>query len=700
MPDSTTLTVSTLTYLAPDGAVIFSGRSPDGNSVRVVAGKNIMPRPPVVGELWDIAGKFREHSKYGWQLYAQHARYVVPKGRLLVRYLADHPSFSGIGIGKAQTIYDAFGDQLVDLLNAGDAERLSSVLSASMASQLVSVWAENQAEAAVVAFLDEHGFDIRLANKLRRVWGTQAIQMLERNPYYMLAFTSWTRTDAAATKMGLQLDDTRRLVGAVEAVLYSRLHDGHTMTPIQILHERLPALLGRWVTDNDVRTAIALATSENAIVGDDNGFQPVGAASLEQRISERIHSMLNHKRDQRMTQGGLFPTASAHDAFISTAIAENEQHQGFALNAQQRAAVNMVFKAPFSVLTGGAGVGKTTVLRVIHSVASKMRIDVVQMALAGRAAKRMGEASGHDAMTIAKFLHLVRTGQLEVASGSLIVIDEASMLDLTSMFQILRHAPMDVRILLIGDAAQLPPIGFGLVFHQLASSAVVPRVELTEVHRQAAETGIPLIAASIREHIVPDISPYAGTQTGISFIECDNDGVTSVLQRLANDWDGDEWQVLSAIRMGTAGINAVNAFFHESSAKNEPDYPVAIGEPVIHLVNDYERGLMNGTLGRVVDVDEGKIHVDFEGTVHAIPAAEAAERLELAYAISVHKAQGSQFDRVAVVVTQSRILDHALIYTALTRGVEQVVFVGGREAFETAVRAPAFTQQRHVGAVV
>jgi exodeoxyribonuclease V alpha subunit len=346
-------------------------------------------------------------------------------------------------------------------------------------------------------------------------------------------------------------------------------------------------------------------------------------------------------------------------------------------------------------------VGKTTVLRVIIDIAKRLELKVLQMALAGRAAKRMAEATGHEAMTIAKFLHQANAGQIEVTPDSLVIVDEASMLDLPTAFRVLRHLPDGVRLLLVGDPAQLPPIGFGLVFHRLVQSSSIPLVELTEVHRQAAATGIPAIAAAIRGHVVPDLPLYSGSKPGVSFIECEPELVQEHLRKLGDDWSEDDWQVLGAIKDGPAGITAINWRFHELSDGDRLNgFQFGVGEPVIHLVNDYGRGLMNGTLGRIVEVRNNEspgLRVDFEGTEHFIPATEISERLELAYAISVHKAQGSQFPRVAVVVTKSRILDHALIYTALTRGIEQVVFVGDRSAFEQAIQEPALAHLRQVG---
>jgi exodeoxyribonuclease V alpha subunit len=231
--------------------------------------------------------------------------------------------------------------------------------------------------------------------------------------------------------------------------------------------------------------AIQLALEEYAIVGSrESGYQTQGAAALERGVTERIRNMLAGESPEQST---LF-SEPAGETWFEGQIARVESEQGFPLNLEQRLAAAMPFKNAFSVMTGGAGVGKTTVLRVIIRLAEAQHLNVFQMALAGRAAKRMAEASGREAMTIAKFLSMVRKGTLEVPADSIVIVDEASMLDLSSFYRVLRHLPDGVRLLLVGDAVQLPPISFGLVFHRLVGSKEVPQTHLLQVHRHAAST--------------------------------------------------------------------------------------------------------------------------------------------------------------------------------------------------------------------
>jgi exodeoxyribonuclease V alpha subunit len=561
-----------------------------------------------------------------------------------------------------------------------------------MAKRIVEVWRERLPEAELMEFLDEHGLDVRLANRMSRVWGSQAKAMAMENPYYMLAFSGWSIVDAAAAKLGVSRDDPRRLVGAVESSLYDRLQRAHTLTG----HRMLYRLVQRKIRAGAGK-AIELAVDELAIVGDERaGYQAAGAAALERGVEARLHAMQRGESSNQASLFGARPLAG----WATHVLTSVERDLGFGLNAEQRSGALMPFEQAFSVLTGGAGVGKTTVLRAIIRLADARNLKVYQMALAGRAAKRMSESTGRAATTIAKFLSDVRSQKLDVSGDSLLVIDEASMVDLPTFYRNLRYVPDGARVLLVGDPAQLPPIGFGLVFHKLAGNSNVPQTHLVQVHRQAESTGIPAVATAVRNHHIPSLRTYEGKGQGVSFIDCAADRVMSILQRLAVDWHGEDWQALAAVKGGRGGIEFINATFH-ALATGEIDGPAFVaGEPLIHLVNDMERGLMNGTLGRVVRVDEAGLVGSFEGHEHWFDWSEVRERIEHAYAISVHKAQGSQFRRVAVVVGESRLLDHALVYTALTRGVEQVVFVGDRDALERAIRNPPLAHLREVGFTV
>jgi exodeoxyribonuclease V alpha subunit len=391
-------------------------------------------------------------------------------------------------------------------------------------------------------------------------------------------------------------------------------------------------------------------------------------------------------------------------SIIVEAIASFEKGAGLRLNAGQRRGVRMALHHPISVLAGRAGTGKTTVLRVIHRVAEQVTVPVLQMALSGRAAQHLREATGRPASTIAAFLLAVDQGSVNPESEPLVIIDESSMLDVPLMYSVVRALPARARLLLVGDPYQLPPIGFGLVFQILAASPHIPKVELVEVHRQTQLTGIPLIASDIRHGIVPSLLAFAGLSAGVSFIKADEGDVMDHILAVLAEWSGRaDTQVLGVTKRGASGTRKINATLHAMTSAAKPKlegWAFAEGDPIIYLVNDYRKELWNGSLGRIERIlgSNGRraLLCSLDGARHEI-SEEDFHRLDLAYAITVHKAQGSQFKRVIVPIAKTRLLDRTLIYTALTRGMEQVVFIGDREAFDAAVIAQPHSHERQVG---
>lgn len=705
---TTTITVSTV-HPGPSGGAIFTGKDPSGAWIRVIAMRGKMMRAPVRGEAWRITGNTVEHPKYGEQFHVTEAQLLPPTGKFLVKYLTSHPAFRGTGIGqaKASRLYHRFGEQLTTLLDCGDAETLSAVVDEEVARRLMLAWLECGREAAVVSFLDKHGVDVRLANKILHYWPADAVEKLQENPYRLLVFAGWPAVDRLAATLGVGPHDERRLVAAAEASVYTRLDTGKdTLTSGQTFQETIKKILH--CSDGATpRKAAALAVQDGALTGDEEkGYQPLGCAVMEQYLMSRFESMARHHHYQPSLFSGNVDTA------VFDIIDSFERQEGVILNAEQRSAVSMAAVESLGLITGGAGVGKTTVLKVVHLVANALDVSIIQMALSGRAAQRMREATGREAYTIAGFLNQVKNAKIRLKPSDLIIIDEASMLDLMLTYRIVRSLPEGVRLLLVGDPYQLPPIGPGLIFQVLARSPKVCVRELTQVHRQAESTGIPAVAASVRNGSVPDLPQFRGPIPGVSFIECQSGSVIKCLLDIVGDLGGPhDVQILGVTKRGPAGVTDINRTFHlklDSARCKLAEWDLAETTPVMYTVNDYDRELYNGTLGYVeavpaeykrregADDDSYKVLCNFDGRTVGMTDADLPN-LELAYAITTHKAQGSQFRRVAIPVAKSRLLDRTLLYTALTRGVEQVIFVGDKRAFCEAIMSPPSATRRNVG---
>ncbi|BDU70862.1 AAA family ATPase [Mesoterricola silvestris] len=688
------LTISRV-WRGPKGGAVFLGKDPKGDFHKVVASEKVLSRPPRPEESWRVQGETETHPIWGLQIVASLAVPVVPEGEHLRRFLARNRAFQGVGEIRAGKLWEKFRNGLVDLLDAKDTKSLAEVVGAEIAETLAAAWEETRAEARVVEWLDMHGFPVRLAGKVIKLWGPLAPEKVEENPYRMLAVAGWSEVDTAARLMGVPSDADTRRVAAVEATCYRTISEKHTTIGEDELLRGVAQLLGE--VRNGAESALKLACEDQAVVQLSMGrWQALGPHVMESYVQDRISSLV---AAEFAPSGHLFwqvPT----DAEVNALIGEFQAGNDFKLTDEQKQAVWLALTQRFALLLGGAGTGKTTVLKAVQWTVSRCEGTVHFLALAGRAAIRIQEATGHQARTIAGFLGALDRGDLALGGGDLIVIDEASMIDLPLMYTLLREIPEGTRVLLVGDPYQLPPIGMGLVFSVYAEDDRAPKVELTVVHRQAAETGIPKCAQEIRLGRMPELSRFCGVGKGVSFTPCtEADAQGLVIEMLSELGGPGVTQILSAIKRGQAGIQAINRSLHNlRSVGHEAWEGFAVGDPVIFLENDYERRIWNGTLGIVDGAYSNSFSVSWDG--HSKPMImERAdlESLDLAYAVSVHKAQGSQFRRVVIPVFPSRLLDRTLIYTALTRAQEQVVLVGNRDALEAAVTAPPAPNRRRTG---
>jgi exodeoxyribonuclease V alpha subunit len=611
-------------------------------------------------------------------------------GTTLVRHLADDPDFRGIGYATAAKLWSAFGEDLYSILGNGDAAPLTDLLGAERAESLVQAWQEKLAEGDVVIWLDEHGFDARLAKKVVRLWGAQAALKLRETPYAMMALADWRVVDAAGRRIGIDHADPRRQVAAVEAGLCGRLYPHPNWTGGDDLVRSVSRLLA-WPAEK-AREAVELAVDHRAAIAVGDGYQAAGAHMMERFVADRIRQML-----EEPAMGDLIAReVSGHE--LTAWLDRGGRDFGVKLDDEQREAVRIAIQERCGIVRGGAGVGKTTVLKAVARACAAFGRVVHMMAVAGRAAVRISEATGWPASTIAAFLKGVETRTIALGPESLVVVDEASMLDLPTIYLILRCLPDGCRLLLVGDPGQLPPIGFGLVLHTLVGRMEIPSIELTRVYRQAEATGIPAVARAVRAGTMPVfLSQFAKCAGGVALIPADKPSTDAIVDVVA-DLGGfaKDLRVICAVKAGPVGIEALNKRFHDIFSVGKQSHPTrqfAEGEPVMFLRNDYQRDLRNGTLGRIAAIDGEVLHVDFDGVTHELAGA-ALHDLALAYAITVHKAQGSSFRRVVIPIQRTRLLDRSLVYTAITRATDLAVMVGNAQVLRDALEREAHADRR------
>jgi len=720
----------------PFGGAFFTGTCVGedrykGKSVQVVATYHVLPkesRVPIPGDICEVEGWYQPNPydrSLPQQLHAHTCKFLKPEGRLVFYFLRHNEAFKGLYIGAAKwnRIENHFGsnpESLISSLEDGDIRPFldNNLLSAQLAGRLIEAWRRvDRDEIELVSYLQEKGFETRLATKLIKLWGPQCKEYLEENPYYLVALQKWDTVDDVARKLyGIAKDDPRRLIGAVLTSLNSRLLEGkHTLTQ----HATLIVLLERYLGNNpdaQFESAIELAIEKGVVVGDkDRGYQLDGAGLMERRVRERIEAIYGDNVQRQQQISFIEITGD----FIDKVIVASEHEQGFDFNKEQKQAIRMALTNRASVICGGAGCGKTAVIRAVLEGERLSGKSFYQMAVSGRAAKRITESTGSEAYTIARFQYLSSNDRLYLGGDPLIIIDEASMLDLSSIDRILRQLQGGARLLFVGDEAQLPPVSFGLVFHKIVESDLIPRTRLIKVERSSDESGIADIAREVREGKIPQLKPFNGTAApGVSFIRCKDDEIDSLVARLyANLRDEENTQIIS-IRNDEkpGGVIKINRMMQdmldERFTKAHGEYRGTYtpnryefwerysgGDKVMYLKNDPELDLNNGTLGVVEAASEGGIVIKFEGVSSRVEfVLEDLNRLTLAYAITTHKAQGSQFRRVIIPIVRSpKLLDRALVYTALTRGMEQVVFVGNYDAFCDAVAGHVGCDKREVG---
>lgn len=713
---SLTLRVGTIRSQNPlgRGGAIFTGLEIDGTGNRVDAKAHVVVKAPhyllqgvvETGQLWRITGVAEDYAIVvnGYRLIEstivpETMELLRPSGEHIITLLAECDAFKGIGMVKARRLWDHFGEELYTILDARAVERLEEVLPGEIAAQLAEAW-RRWGDTFTLQWLHSRGFTVGLGRKVLDYFGSRAAEKIEEDPYRLISFAAdWKTTDALARHtFGLAEDDPRRLAGAVEEALYAAFDAGHTYMPQRQFDVRLGRLLD---SGDPALIERALLNGEAAgLFLRRGGLHAIGPYVMEYGTAQAIAERAAHP-EELLTRGAL--TAVLHDY---------QRESGITLEVSQIEALEVANANSVTVITGGAGTGKTTVLKGWFAVCQAADWPIYAMALSGRAARRIWEATGQEASTIAGFLK--RFDPKEAPERAVVVIDEASMVDLPSAYRVIRHLPAAYRIVLVGDPNQLSPVGPGLLLHELAHQAGIPRVELQQVKRYSG--AIADAANAIRSGRWPDLADDPSKP--IAFLPCRREDINDlVLDLLAEDPEGS--QVLAAVRNAAAGgvkyLNQLcqkrlNALGEELLLWNEEfdqhqGIGLRVGDPVICLANDWEKNLQNGSLGTLLSVDPpmsnpapGRVlgQILWDDGIERDLTHDLLPSLELAYAITIHKSQGSQFRRVIIPVTKSRLLDRTLLYTAVTRAETQVILVGDVVAAKTAVEAPPHAARRHV----
>jgi exodeoxyribonuclease V alpha subunit len=719
------------------GEIAEPGHARCGTSIRVNAYASAMLGRPAKGELWEVDGPLRETRQWGWQIKARKAYRPTPKGKLIRAFLEGHSP--GIGPERAQALWDAFGDRLGAVLSdESNIPQLAEVIAPNrrhlapvLAAACVGAWKEAKGETAILAWLDQHGVeDIALARRIVKLLGDSAVERLTKNPYCLVPLLPWRTVDTLGRKL-LEAagntnpeHDARRLVGACDAAVKAHIDKGHTAGTQETLTEALARLLKQSETSDIVAKAVAAGIKNTAILPvTADWWRAPGCATMEDEVLDWL------RRIRSSTSPIAVPDSGALAGLLLGM--EVEHH---CLHPEQRDAVVKILSCPLACLQGGAGVGKTTTTKAICDLWEHHGGKVLLAAVPGKAALRLSRSTQRPAMTLARLrLQLKRREVLEkklaetekpsekakisqqlerlimIDGATLVVVDEASMLDLVTAVQLLRLMPYGARLLLVGDEGQLPPVSFGLIFHRLVQDDAIT-ARLVTVHRQSEASGIPAVAASIRQSQMPTFAPYRGFGAGVSLVECAEHKLQSAVMQICAEVSRQELLpplILSPTKDDKdAGIHALNTAMHEAQKGDKDELKgyfaqwYCAADPVVYLRNDYDRGLFNGLLGTVVavDLDADLTTVQFDGydEPHVLSRDDLID-LQLGYALTGHKAQGDQAPVVVIPLYKSQVVDASWLYTAVTRAQRLAVLVGAPDVIQTALMQPRAADRRMVG---
>ncbi len=705
-----------------------------------------------VGELLSVDGEWEKDPKYGRQLHVTTFVQRLPASpEGITRYLGSG-LIKGIGPKKAERIVAHFGEQTLAIIEQ-QPERLSEVkgISAKDREQIIASWSEQNEVKELHLFLQSHDVSMNLATRIYKQYGQESIKVIRENPYKLAQDVNgigFRTADDIAIKLGLPRDSIPRLATGLKYVLAQAANDdGHCFLPENELLRRSSEILE---TSGDL-----LAEAMEQLKNERDVFvePPLPVIPISSTQSQRVQpenaeeapldwSEIEEPEPQQRIYFGPFWHAENGSARILRALLRSEsklpavsqnywqavfdylaQSRTMTLTGKQREAVQMAYSKKVSILTGGPGTGKSTSLRALLMVLRKRAIDVALAAPTGRAAKRLTEATGgavgYQARTLHRLLEYAphdnsfQRNEANPLPYQFVIVDEVSMVDILLFYHLLKALPPDAHLLLVGDADQLPPVGPGNVLRDLLRSETIPTVRLTELFRQAQQSQIVVNAHRINAGQMPSLQREQ--KTDFYFIAEDN---PVRAQRLVLDFVQNripkhyglnpmtDIQVLTPMYRGPLGVNSLN---EELQAQLNPNAQATIewggrvfrvGDKVMQQRNDYDKDVFNGDVGwiRAINRENSTVKVEFleeAGPLIVSYEFHELDELTLAYAVTVHKSQGSEYPAIVMPLTREHymLLQRNLLYTAITRAKRLCILIGQPRALEVAVRNNRVTQR-------
>ena len=665
---------------------------------------------PTPGEIIKMSGEWGNHPQYGEQFKIVFCQTTTPASVHGIEKYLGSGLIKGIGPVMAKRIVRLFKEKTLDVIE-NEIDKLAGVegIGQKRIGMIRKAWEEQKEIRAVMIFLQDHGVGSGYAAKIYKQYGNDAIKIVQENPYRLatdIFGIGFITADKIAEKMGFARDSELRAAAGILYVLHELTDEGHVYYPYEPLIEKCKEMLD--IEREIILKAIGTTAADKQIVIEDlnrdvaefrennKAVYLAGYHAAEKNLAARLKTLVN-------APGGISRIDSGRaiqwvQEKLSITLAEKQ------IEAVRRSAENKVM-----VITGGPGTGKTTIINAILKIFAAKKTKILLAAPTGRAAKRMSETTNYEARTIHRLLEFnFKKGGFQKNEETpldcrLLIVDEVSMIDTLLMNSLLKAIPPAATFIMVGDVNQLPSVGAGNVLRDIIDSGIAPVVHLNEIFRQARESSIIVNAHKINEGVLPDLQSHSDKPDDFYFIEQEEPEkvlemiIRLVRQRIPKRFGLDpvnDIQVLAPMHRGTAGAGNLNTELQKALNPGEEGVPrggrlFKVNDKVMQIVNNYDKEVYNGDIGRIASIDEEarevRVIMDDREVIYDY---SDLDELVHAYAVSVHKAQGSEYPAVVIpILTQHYVLlQRNLLYTGVTRGKKLVVIVGTKKAMAIAVK--------------
>jgi exodeoxyribonuclease V alpha subunit len=708
--------IERITYTNDENGYTVAKVKVDGQRDLVTVVGNLFA--PAPGEVITMYGEWMNHPRYGEQFKVVRYKSDVPASVHGIQKYLGSGLIKGIGPVMAKRIVEGFGEKTLEVIES-DIERLAEVdgIGEKRIEMIRKAWEDQKEIREVMIFLQAHGVGSGYATKIFKQYGNRSIMVVKENPYRLatdIFGIGFLTADCIAEKLGFAKDSGLRVEAGIVYVLHQLSDEGHVYYPYELLIKKCEEILG--VNEEDIVRALRVIADSKMIVIED--LRGDGEEFMEE--SRAVYLAKFHLAETTIaTKMKILKNAlkTIRDINPDRAIEWVQKQLAITLADRQVEAIECAIENKIMIITGGPGTGKTTIINAILKIFSRLGIKITLAAPTGRAAKRMSEATGHEAKTIHRMLEysIQRGGfqrnELNPIDCDLVVIDEASMIDTILMHHLLKAIPFGATFILVGDVNQLPSVGAGSVLKDIIESGEIPVVELNEIFRQAKESLIIVNAHKINQGLLPSFRSSGERLDDFYFIEQeDPEEVLRIILELTKEriprrfrFDPvDDIQVLAPMHKGVVGAGNLNVELQKVLNPGEDGvirgaWKFRVNDKVMQVKNNYDKEVFNGDIGRIsrIDTESQEMIISFDERDIPYDYSELDE-IVLAYAVSVHKSQGSEYPVVIMpLLTQHyMLLQRNLIYTAVTRGRSLVVMVGTMKALAIGVKNDR-TQRRY-----